>query len=149
MLENYEINSSTQALIPINYNECLVMEEEESYTIKKKSTEIIDHSCKFFGSSYKGRHEGASSLLGSSYKTPIVVEDSSTLIFFPTTSATSEDCYWISLKHVEKYEKNDGFSTLTFKNGKKLNIQISKYSLENQILRACRLESILSKRKFV
>lgn len=148
MLEDYEINSSTLALIPVNYNECLVMEEDESYTVKKTSTDIIDHSCKFFGSSLRGRHDGASSVLGSSYKTPIVIEDSTTLVFFPTSSTSSENCYWISLKHVDKYEKKNDYTTLTFKNGKQIDIQISKYSLQNQILRASRLESIMSRRKF-
>lgn len=147
MIEDYEINSSTLALIPLGENESLVMEEEESYTVKQKSSDIIDHSCKFFGSSLKGRYEGASELLGYSYKIPIVIEESRDIIFFPTASLTSLKCYWISLNHISKYEAIGKNTLLTFKNGKKITIQSSKYSFENQILRASRLENILSKRK--
>jgi len=147
MIENYEINSSTLALIPLDPNESLIMEEEESYTVKKNSTEIVDHSCKYFGSSLQGRHEGASSLLGFSYKTPIVIEESKSIIFFPTASSNSLKCYWISLNHIMKYESIGRHTLLTFKNGKKITVKVSKYSFENQILRASRLESVLSKRK--
>ena len=147
MIDDYEINSSTLALIPIGANESLVMEEEESYTVGQKSSEIIDHSCKYFGSSLKGRYEGASNLLGFSYKVPIIIEESRDIIFFPTASIRSLKCYWISLNHVLKYEAQGKDTLLTFKNGKKITIQISKYSFENQILRASRLGTILSKRK--
>lgn len=147
MIDDYEINSSTLALIPTGENESLVMEEEESYTVGQKSSKIVDHSCKYFGSSLKGRYEGASNLLGFSYKVPIVVEESRDIIFFPTSSIKSLNCSWISLNHVSKYESSGKDTIVTFKNGQKITIQMSKYSFENQVLRASRLGTILSKRK--
>ena len=65
----------------------------------------MDESCKYFGSSYEGRKEGAKSILGAEYKVPIVVEDSSNLILFPTTSPYADDCIWISLKRVNNIHK--------------------------------------------
>ena len=147
MIENYEINESTLAVIPLSKNESLVMEEEESYTVLQNTTTILDNSCRFFGSSYLGRHMGTQALIGTKYKTPIIVEESKNLIFFPTSSPKKSLCYWISLNHVKNYEKNGENTQLTFKNGKKITLNVSKYAIENQILRASRLDSVLTKRK--
>ena len=131
MLNNYEINKETIAIVPINNNNSKVLEEENTININKNSSMIIDDSCRFFGSSYMGRHEGTKSLLGINYKSPIVVED----------------CHWISLKHVDKLEKNGLKTKILFKNGQELNLNVSYGSLENQLLRATRLQSIMRDRK--
>ena len=63
MLNSYEINKETIAIVPINNNNSKVLEEENTININKNSSMIIDDSCRFFGSSYMGRHEGTKSLL--------------------------------------------------------------------------------------
>lgn len=130
MLNSYEINKETIAIVPINNNNSKVLEEENTININKNSSMIIDDSCRFFGSSYMGRHEGTKSLLGINYKSPRV-----------------EDCHWISLKHVDKLEKNGLKTKILFKNGQELNLNVSYGSLENQLLRATRLQSIMRDRK--
>ena len=85
--------------------------------------------------------------LGINYKSPIVVEESNEIIFFPTASPRVEDCHWISLKHVDKLEKNGLKTKILFKNGQELNLSVSYGSLENQLLRATRLQSIMRDRK--
>lgn len=147
MLESYEINSHTVALLPIEGNYTKVIEEDSIYTVEKNTTEIINDSCKYFGSSFVGRKEGTKALMGISYKAPIIVEETKNLIFFPTSSPRFENCTWISLKHVNNYLKSSQNSLVTFKNGKQLELEISYGSLENQVLRATRLESILRHRK--
>lgn len=147
MTTNYEINSSTLAIIPISKNVSKIIEEEEIITVNKTTTEIIDDSCKFFGSSYLGRHEGTKNLIGIHYKAPIVIEESNDIIFFPTASPRFDNCYWISLKKILKYKKEDGKTIIVFKNGYELPINISTGSLENQILRSTLLESVLRSRK--
>lgn len=149
MKTNYEINSSTIAIIPVDLHVSKVLELEDSFLVNQSSTEIIDESCKFFGSSYMGRHEGTKNLIGVNYKSPIIVEETMELIFFPTTSPRMKDCVWISLNHIVDYCKKDCNSFVNFKNGNCLELEISYGSLENQILRATRLESILRKRKLV
>lgn len=149
MVENYEINSSTIAIIPVDKKKSRIVEEDNILFVNKDTTEIIDDSCRFFGSSYLGRHEGTKSMMGINYKTPIVIEESKEIIFFPTSSPRFNNCYWISLKHVEKYFKNYNNSKIIFKNGYELDINISYGSLENQILRSTRLESLLRTRKKV
>lgn len=147
MVDNYEINSSTLAIVPITKDVSKVIEEEDIITVHKSTTEIVDDSCKYFGSSYLGRHEGTKSMTGINYKAPIVIEESRDIIFFPTSSPRFNNCYWIALKKVLKYKKEDTQTIVVFKNGFELPINISTGSLENQILRSTLLESILHSRR--
>jgi Genetic competence transcription factor len=148
MLKNYEINNSTIAIEPIDNNTSRVIEESNIFIVNKNTTEIVNHSCKFFGSSFLGRREGTKALTGISYKAPIIIEETKSIIFFPTSSPRFDKCYWISLNHINDYVSKTGTSTLLlFKNGQNLNVNVSYGSLENQVLRATRLESILRHRK--
>lgn len=148
MQENYEISSSTLAIVPINNNLSKVLEEDGNYHLIMKSTiDIIDDSCKFFGSSYIGRHEGTKNLIGINYKTPIIIEETMEMIFFPTSSPKYGNCYWIALKHIQKCERENQVSKVIFKNGILLDLDISYSSLQNQILRSTLLEYTLRSRK--
>ncbi len=147
MLENYEINISTLAIIPVDQKISKVIEEENTYLVHKNTTQIIDSSCKYFGSSYNGRHEGTKNLIGVNYKSPIVIEETNEIIFFPTSSPRFKDCYWLSLKNIKNYQKTDNFSKIIFNNEEELEINISYASLKNQILRSTMLESVLRKHK--
>lgn len=147
LLDEYEINSSTLAIIPIDENNSKVMEEEAEYFVTKSSTNIIENSCMYFGSTLAGRNEGTKNLIGGTYKLPIVIEESRDIIFFPTSSPRLNECCWLSLNNLVDYEKADKYSLVKFKNGTVLNTDISIFSLENQVLRASRLENVLRKRK--
>ena len=147
MKESYEINKSTLAIIPIDQNSSKIYEEEDNFVIKKSVSNIINSSCKYFGSSYNGRYEGSKDLLGMSYKLPIIIEETQEIIFFPTSSPRFNNCSWISLKKINNYEKNKTGVTINFKNGLNLEFYLSIFSLENQIFRALRLENILKDRK--
>lgn len=146
-MDTYEINNSTLAIIPISKNCSKVIEKENNYIINNSTTDIIDHSCKFFGSSYNGRCEGTKNLVGFNYKSPIIIEESREIIFFPTSSPRFDNCSWISLNNIDKYIKKENISSIYFKNGINIDFKISYSSLENQILRATMLESKLRQRK--
>lgn len=144
----YEISQGTLAIVPNDEKTSLIYEDEERYIIEEKPFEIMEESCKYFGSTYAGRKDSAKSILGAEYKVPILVEDSSNLIIFPTTSPKSEDCVWISLNRVKEFKKIDMINTkIIFDNGKELIVPTSYRSFENQISRASRLDLILRKRK--
>ena len=147
MLETYEISQNTLAIIPLKYKTSKIIENDSEYIIEKSPTEIINHSCKYFGSSFNGRFEGTKHLIGVNYKAPIIVEESRELIFFPTSSPRFDNCYWISLQNIDIYKKEKNKSEIRFKNGSKLLVDISYNSLDNQVLRASRLESVLRRRK--
>lgn len=146
-MEEYEINSSTLAVIPIDDETSKVYEEEAEYTIKKSSNNIIKDSCKFYGSSYQGRCIGTTNLTGIKTKYPIIVEESRNIIFFPTSSTRKKQSSWFALNKIKNYNKNSYKSQILFKNNKILDLDISYYSLENQIVRATMLKSKLYERK--
>ncbi|MBQ6497627.1 MAG: competence protein ComK [Bacilli bacterium] len=144
----YEINRGTLAIVPQEDERSLVYEDNESYVVDQKPFSIMEESCKYFGSTYEGRKNGARNILGAEYKVPIVIEDSNNLIVFPTTSPQSEDCVWISLKRVKRIEKMDYNNTkVIFDNDKEIIVNCSYYTIENQLSRASRLDIILRNHK--
>ena len=140
MLESYEVNSSTLALLALNEHTTKVVEKEKEYYISKPSIKIMDDSCKYFGSSYLGREEGSRNLIGCTYKVPIIVEETKRMIFIPTSSPKFSTCDWIAFHHIYKYEEKENGLYILFDNGKQISINMSYYSFENQILRASKLE---------
>lgn len=147
-MKNYEINKNTLAIIPIEDKKSRIIEKNNEYIISKNSFQIVEHSCKYFGSSYDGRHKGTKELTGITHKSPIIIEESSKLIFFPTTSPLRDDCVWISLNNILNYfpGNNGNTSFIEFKSGEKIELDMSIGSLTNQILRATRLQVVLSER---
>ena len=144
----YEISKGTLAIIPNDDNNSLVYEDNDRFIIEETPFQIMEESCKYFGSTYKGRKDSAKEILGAEYKIPIIIEDSSNLIIFPTTSPTSTDCAWICLNRIKNIEKIDVYNTrIIFDNNREIIVPCSFRSIENQLSRASRLEFILNKRK--
>lgn len=146
-MKEYEINSMTLAILPINNNRSIVYEESEEYIIEKSSNNIIKENCQFYGSSYEGRCIGTKALTGIKTKYPIIIEESRNIIFFPTSSTRTKQSSWIALNKIKTYTKNNEQSKILFKNDKKIDLDISYYSLDNQVCRATMLKSKLYERK--
>lgn len=146
-MNDYEINRDTLAIMPLDDYKSKVIEKNKTFVVEKTPMGIIDNSCRFFGSSYQGRFEGTKRLIGISHKAPIIIEESSEMIFFPTNSPRLYECSWISLKNLDKYKKNSQNTTIMFTNGHLLDINIPYGIIDNQVLRATRLESVLRVRK--
>lgn len=146
-MKNYEINSSTLAIIPIDDEISEVYEETGKYTIQKSSNSIIKENCEFYGSSYEGRCVGTKYLTGIKTKYPIIIEESRNIIFFPTSSIRTQQSTWIALNKIKNFQPKEKNSRIYFKNDDKIDLDISYYSLENQIVRATMLKSKLYERK--
>lgn len=146
-MDTYEITEDTLALVPINENSVMVYEKETTFEYNGSCTEIMDNSCMYYGSTYEGRRLGSKHILGASYKLPIVIEESKSLIFFPTESPFLDSCIWLSLNNIEKIEKKSLKTIIYFSNKKKLLVPSSFRIIENQVFRATRLESLLRKRR--
>ena len=147
IMKNYEINSRTLAIVPVGENLTNVLEEDNEFMINMNSMKIIEKSCEFFGSSYMGRRTGTKVLTGISHKSPIIIEESTNMIYFPTTSPRLIGCIWIALDKIKEYREVNGKILVFFKNGRKIFINISYGSFDNQYLRATKLEYILRSRK--
>lgn len=146
---DYEINKETLAIMPVSEESSKALELENEYYIDSIAFNVIEHSCEYFGSTYEGRYVGTKNITGITHKSPIVIEDTSKIIFFPTTSPRKSDCMWIALNNILTYEKGykTGTSRIIFKNGTILNLNISIGSLTNQIFRASRLKFLLEERQ--
>lgn len=145
-MREYEINEDTLALIPRGEERSRALEKNAEYLVEQNTYEVMDCSCQYYGSTYEGRKGGSKKILGSSYKVPIVVKEGSYIIFIPTESPLLPSCTWVSLHNIDYIEKRELGTTIYFKEGKKLNLNVSYGSLENQILRATKLEYILRTR---
>lgn len=147
-MKEYEINEGTLAVISIEGGKSKILEDSKNYIVNQSSYDVMDHSCKYFGSSYEGRKQGSKEVIGANYKLPIIVEDGRNLVFFPTTSVEDSECMWIAVNKIKKYEPMDYNSTkIVFNNNEFVIVPLSYRSIQNQIFRATRLSYILSERK--
>lgn len=145
-MENYEINNSTVALYAMG-EKTRVYEEDSNFIVDKSANKIMEESCKYFGSSLEGRKKGTENLIGVSYKAPIIVEESCNIIFFPTSSPRLSDCSWLRLSYINRYYYHNNKLIVEFKNNDKIALNTSYGIVDNQVLRATRLESVLNGRK--
>lgn len=143
---SYEINRNTLALIPIDEEQTKIIEKNRKFIINNNIMDIIKRSCEYFGSSYVGRKEGTRRLTGITHKSPIIIEETNNMIYFPTESPRLNTCSWISFNNIKKTINNNGKSIIIFDNDKALKLNISYYTLDNQILRSSKLDSVLRKR---
>lgn len=142
----YEINRNTLAIIPIDKNKCEVYEINKHFFVETSARKVIEHSCRYFGSSYLGRIEGSKSLIKSTYKVPIIIDDLLDIIFFPTSSIRDNNCIWISYNNVVDYCEKDDNCFITFKEDNKIEFPHSYYIIDNQMSRSMKLHCSLLNR---
>lgn len=141
-MNKYIINESTLVLFSLG-NRTQVYENYTNYIIDQSIMSIIDNSCKYYGSSFKGRCDATDYLIGIRYKCPIIISEKKCLIFFPTSSPRFDECVWINYKAIKKYYLNEQNELIIIlNNDKKLILNISSNIMTNQILKSSRLESI-------
>ncbi|WP_235848474.1 competence protein ComK [Litchfieldia alkalitelluris] len=149
-VEDYEVNPYTMAIVPLQSGRkiySIVLEKDEEIIVKMKPLDIVDRSCRYFGSSYKGRKEGTRELMGITHKPPIIVEPSHQIFLFPTVSPTSADCTWLSHSHIYSHSTaGNGTTKITFQNKKSMHVNISKGSFENQFFQTAQLRTIITSR---
>jgi competence protein ComK len=146
LMKSYEINKKTLALCSLG-SRTRVYEEDDAFIVDKLTSEIIDDSCSYYGSSLSGRQKGTENLIGISYKSPIIVEESNNIIFFPTTSPRQKKCTWLKSSSIERYYYRNNCLIVEFKNGSKIPVDTTYGVIDNQIMRSSRLESVLNSRK--
>ena len=146
-MSKYEINKNTLAVVGINDFKAMAIESDNNYIINDNSYQIMEDSCNYFGSTFKGRVDGTKKMMNINYKVPIIIEESNDIIFFPLSEIDSSNCVWISLKWFDRVVKENNNTYIYFKNGEKISINVSKYVVENQFFRSLKLSSILNDRK--
>jgi len=148
-MKEYSINKNTLAILPFGENKSIIYEKNDCFLVNTKPNKIMDESCKYYGSSMEGRLRGTDNLIGISYKAPIIIEENSPLVFFPTSSPRLKKCAWISFNNISKYYYDEigKKSVIKFLNDESIGFSMSYNVLNNQVLKANRLEYVLRNRK--
>lgn len=141
----YEIDLSTVMLIGIDDNNTKVVTFDSEFIINESSKRIIDNSCKYFGSSLTERVNMTKRLVNINSKTPIIIEDSRNILFFPLRSIREKNNIWISFNNLEKFVKSNNKTIFTFKNNKQVCVDFSYYIIDNQVTRSLMLDYELKK----
>ncbi len=148
IIEEYEINSSTAIVMPMEYGTKIfsrVYELEEETISPFKPFDLVKESCYGFGSNYEGRKAATKKLIGATHKVPIAI--SPLIYLFPTASPENPQCAWVAHDHVLDYKKGkiNGTTIVKFQNNRYILLHISTRSFENQLIRTMMLKSKLSK----
>lgn len=147
MLENYDISNETYAIIPVNNKVTKIVEKEQEFYVNKSSLDIIKDNCIFYGSSFIGRTECSKSILKGSYKLPIIVEESTPIVFFPVSSPKYSNSIWFSLQNINQISKDGKGSKILFNCGKCMLFDNSCFVLKNQLMRAVQLKCTMYERQ--
>lgn len=124
-----------------------IIEVEDVYLSPFKPLDIIKKSCEYFGSDYEGRKNGTRQLMGITHKSPIAIDPTNRIFFFPTTSPNRPECIWISNEHIDTYDRISPQETLiTFHNKHSYKFPVSYSSINNQVLRTSHLVKKLMQR---
>lgn len=143
----YEIDLSTVMLIGVDDNRTKIITMEDEFIIDIDSKKIIDNSCKFFGNSLTDRVNMTKRLINIKSKSPIIIEESRNIIFFPLKSIRDKCNIWISFNNLEKYVKSKDKTIFIFKNNKQVVIDFSYYIIDNQVTRSLMLDYEIKKRR--
>ena len=143
----YEIDLSTVMLIGLDDDKTKVITLDNEFIIDIDSKKIVDNSCKYFGSSLTDRVNMTKRLISIKSKSPIVIEESRNIIFFPLKSIREKCNIWISFNNLEKYVKSDYKTIFYFKNNREVIIDFSYYIIDNQVTRSLMLDYEVKKRR--
>jgi len=152
VITHHEINPQTMAILANHKenrrtNSSHILEESREYIVHISPTKVIDNACKFFGSSLKGRLDGTRDISGITHKSPIVIDPTSGMYFFPTFSPVNAKCSWIAHSHVEMIiPKEKNHTKVVFKNGQRIVFDVSYGSMMNQIHRTAQFRYSLEER---
>ena len=143
----YEIDLSTVMLIGLSDDKTKVITLDNEFIIDIDSKKIVDNSCKYFGSSLNDRVNMTKRLINIKSKSPIIIEESRNIIFFPLKSIRDKCNIWISFNNLERYVKLEDKTMFYFKNQKEVIIDFSYYIIDNQVTRSLMLDYEIKKRR--
>lgn len=142
-----EIDLSTLMLIGIDDESTKIVTLTDEFIVHSSAKKIIDNSCRFFGSSLSDRIKATNRLVNMASKTPILIEESRNIIFFPLKSTREKNNIWVSFNNLEKYEKEEDKTIFYFKNNRVISLKFSYYIVDNQVTRSILLDYEINKRR--
>ncbi|MBD8069385.1 competence protein ComK [Bacillus sp. PS06] len=143
ILDDYEINQRTIALLPATHTDyyTIALEETRKLYVRKTPLQLIKSGCLDGGSTFCGRQKAVTHLTGAQQKVPLPINPQSQIFAFPTHSPQAFECSWIFYHHVKSIkpftDKNHPSiqSILHFKNNQSIQMNESHYILQKQMQR--------------
>ena len=65
-MREYEVTKNTLAIVPIGETKSKIYEKDCNFIIEDTPNNIMDESCKYYGSSKNGKQKGKTTLTGIS-----------------------------------------------------------------------------------
>ena len=143
----YEIDLSTLILIGLSDNETKVITTDSEFIVSESCKKIVDNSCRFFGNSLTERIKNTNRIVNMASKTPIIIEDTRNIIFFPLRSTREKNNIWVSFNNLATYTKNGHKTSFKFKNNKVVTVDFSYYIVDNQVTRSLILDYEINNRR--
>ena len=143
-----QISNNTLAILPAKEIEfqSYVLENDATYNIKKTPLQIIKAACiNTDWSTFDGRREAVTYHTGFKQKVPIPISIKYAIYAFPTHAINSHYCAWIFPRHILRINKHGtNQSTIQFKNGRTIILDISYHILNNQLQRTFQIMNLVN-----
>lgn len=135
----YIISNNTLFLYSDNFK-TIVKEKDSEYEFMGNLLKyILNKSCIYYGSSLKGRMEGAKNLINGKYKLPIIISEKNNILFFPIKGAKNNEIIWLNFNQIKNFQKNKNQIEVTFLNGYTHKFFVSFTIFNNQMFKCSRL----------
>lgn len=140
-LKDYHVTNNTVALTEVYHPEfnTKIYDLTGIYYSKQTVKEILEKSCKLYGSSYRGRIDAIRNALPYWGRTPLMLSPERMLYAFPTKSPDDFTCRWIFPAHIHTHIMENNHLYVLFKNGMKveLNCSLSTYLRQKEKTAHC------------
>ena len=134
-------------MLYVNDSRCKVYEVDSTFEVDMSLEDVLELSCKYYGSSFDGRIKGSKYYLHYNYKLPIIVDEMRDIIIFPTKTYGNINNNIICLKNILDYEKKGNNIVLYVDYNKCIEIDDSYKLFENQYFKAVKLKMRLKRIK--
>lgn len=144
MKQEYVISRETTAIIPRfdenGYLNSKICKKSGITNAGLSPFDIIDTNLRYRGSSMRGALEGAQAILDKKNMNPLILDKENNIILIPCCSPFREDCVWVSLQHVKRYDRAGNKKTkVELSNRNTIILDVSVFTFHQKMLRGYEL----------
>ncbi|MCO7126928.1 competence protein ComK [Sporolactobacillus shoreicorticis] len=151
LLHQYIIRPETMALLPYCFSDgslgTLVIEETREHYVVESPKTIVEKSCGYYGSTYKGRKKIAIEM-GYKSMPPICVCGELGIVFISSMTERSDRCAWIAFIHVRQWREVDKKNkvAVSLTNGQIIELPMNPGPFSGRVMRAMQYRHQLRER---
>ncbi|MET1250235.1 competence protein ComK [Sporolactobacillus sp. STCC-11] len=151
ILQQYIIRPETMALLPCSFVDgslgTLVIEENAKCCVTLMPKRIVEDSCGYYGSTYRGRKKVAMDM-GYKSMPPICVCGELGIIFISSMTERSDYCAWLAFMHVHNWNDSNekGYVSVLLSRDKEIKLPMNSGPFSGRMLRAMQYSKELQKR---